>query len=277
MKHFVSLGILMTMFIVGSVCLAAEKSKVVAVVGGEEITEEYLEYALRNVPQKYREGYEDQAGRLKMLENIIQMRLLASAAKTEGLEKRPEVRMQLKDREAGVLSSAYVKHLVEAVKVTDSDLEAYYREHAEMFTVPESVKMRHIVLKTEEDAKSVLESLQKGSDFGALAREKSIHTPSKDKGGDLGWVPRGLALPEIEQAAFSLEEGKISEIVKTSNGYHIIKVEGKRPKTHKELAEVKETIRTLLEGKKQRETIEKKISELRQKLDVKVFMGDEKK
>jgi len=65
MKQFVSLGILITMFIIGPVCLAAEESKVVAVVGGEEITEDYLDYALRNVPQKYREGYEDQAGRLR--------------------------------------------------------------------------------------------------------------------------------------------------------------------------------------------------------------------
>lgn len=85
------------------------------------------------------------------------------------------------------------------------------------------VKASHILVKTEDEAKRILEELKKGASFAKLAQEKS-ECPSKKKGGDLGWFGRGKMVPEFEKAAFALKKGELSGIVKTKFGYHIIKV-----------------------------------------------------
>jgi len=93
-------------------------------------------------------------------------------------------------------------------------------------TTAEQVHVRHILLDSEEEAKEVLEKLKAGADFAELAKEYSKDEATKDNGGDLGWFPRGKWEKTFEDVAFSLEVGRISGIIKTSMGYHIIKVEG---------------------------------------------------
>ncbi len=85
------------------------------------------------------------------------------------------------------------------------------------------VKASHILVKTEGEARKILEELKKGANFAKLAKQFS-ECPSKKKGGNLGWFGRGKMVREFENAAFSLKKGEISDIVKTQFGYHIIKV-----------------------------------------------------
>ncbi|HID86576.1 MAG TPA: post-translocation molecular chaperone, partial [Anaerolineae bacterium] len=91
-------------------------------------------------------------------------------------------------------------------------------------TTAEQVHARHILLKTEEEARSVLERLEQGEDFEALARELSQDPGSREQGGDLGWFPRGQMVPEFDEIAFALPPGEISDVVQSSFGYHIIQV-----------------------------------------------------
>jgi len=80
----------------------------------------------------------------------------------------------------------------------------------------------HILVKTEKEANKVLERLKKGDKFSAIAKDVSL-CPSKKRGGDLGTFGRGQMVKEFEKAAFALEKGQISPIVKTKFGYHIIR------------------------------------------------------
>lgn len=89
------------------------------------------------------------------------------------------------------------------------------------------VKASHILVKTEGEARKILEELKKGASFAKLAEQHS-QCPSKKKGGDLGWFGRGKMVPEFEKAAFSLKKGETSDVVRTKFGYHIIRVNDTR-------------------------------------------------
>ncbi len=88
----------------------------------------------------------------------------------------------------------------------------------------EQVHARHIVLGSQEESQQVLEMLRAGADFVVLARERSLDLATRDNGGDLGWFPRGLVAPELENAAFALQPGGIGGPILLGDGYHIIQV-----------------------------------------------------
>jgi parvulin-like peptidyl-prolyl isomerase len=88
----------------------------------------------------------------------------------------------------------------------------------------EQVHVRLIMVDSEEAAQQILALLQQGGDFAALVREHSLDLATKENGGDLGWFPRGLVAPELETAAFSLQPGQVSGVVRLGDGYHIIQV-----------------------------------------------------
>jgi len=96
-------------------------------------------------------------------------------------------------------------------------------------TTEEQVHARHILVETEEEAQTVLARLEAGEDFVSLAKELSTDESTREDGGDLGWLPRGVMVPEFEEAAFALQPGETGDIVQTSFGYHIILVEERDP------------------------------------------------
>jgi foldase protein PrsA len=104
--------------------------------------------------------------------------------------------------------------------------DAMSKRHAGPTKV-EQVHASHILVATKETGQEVLDKLAKGAAFADLAAQYSTDTGSKDKGGDLGWFPRGVMVPAFDQAVFSLEPGKVSELVQTDFGYHIILVQEK--------------------------------------------------
>ncbi len=151
--------------------------------------------------------------------------------------------------------------------VTDQDLQAYYDQHREEFRVPEQVKVSHILIKTplpepgkQEDAKAVadartkaenvLKEVKAGGDFAKLAEKYSDDPGSAKVGGELGWIGRGRTVPEFEKAAFSLNKGKTSDLVKSSYGFHIIHLEDKHDAQLKSLAEVKSEIEEKVKAQK---------------------------
>lgn len=146
-----------------------------------------------------------------------------------------------------------------AAVVTDKDLQAYYDLHRDEYRVPEQVKVSHILIKTplpgpggKEDEKAiadtrkkaedVLKEVKAGGDFAKLAEKYSEDPGSAKNGGSLGWIGRGRTVPEFEKAAFSLGKGQTSDLVKSSYGFHIIRVEDKQEAHLKLFPEVKSEI-----------------------------------
>jgi len=88
--------------------------------------------------------------------------------------------------------------------------------------MPNKVHCAHILVKTQREAYAVLERLKKGEKFAEIAKEVSL-CPSKKRGGDLGTFGRGKMVKEFEKAAFALQKGQISPVIKTKFGYHIVR------------------------------------------------------
>jgi parvulin-like peptidyl-prolyl isomerase len=141
---------------------------------------------------------------------------------TEGefLERYKEM-LDTLHQEAG-LSEADYRRTIEA-DLLYSKLQDLFA--SQVPTTEEQVHARHILVETEEEAQTVLARLEAGEDFVSLAQELSTDESTREDGGDLGWFPRGVMVPEFEEAAFALQPGEASDIVQTSFGYHIILVE----------------------------------------------------
>ncbi len=112
------------------------------------------------------------------------------------------------------------------IKVAQSDINQYFEKNKAVLAEPEKVHLRHILVASEKEAKDFLFALSVGANFELLAKEKSLDSATKDRGGDLGIFPRGMLLPAIEAKAFSLPVG-VCDIVQSPMGFHIIKVTDK--------------------------------------------------
>ena len=137
------------------------------------------------------------------------------------------------------------KALVSAVStdlVTERELQLYYNLHPDEFVIPLEVHLFQIVVPTEELAQSLLASLSEGRSFEDLARENSVHS-SATNGGDMGWIRRGEYLDRIEDVAFDLPVGDVSDIVESQYGYHILLVEDRHEPKQLSFEEAQETAR----------------------------------
>ncbi|MGI6143359.1 MAG: peptidylprolyl isomerase [bacterium] len=157
------------------------------------------------------------------------------------------------------------------VGVKDEDVESFYNDNQEMFRVSEQVRARHILVKDQELAEELLERAQAGEDFAVLAQEYSEDPVSQAAGGDLGFFPRGMMVPEFEEAAFGAGVGEIVGVVETTHGYHIIKVEEKEPARTLSLEEMEENIRGYLQEEQKMKAFSSYITDLKEKAEIERF------
>lgn len=141
--------------------------------------------------------------------------------------------------------------------VTDADIQQYYQQHISNYQVEAQVKVRHILISVNSQdpkadaaakakAQGILDQFHHGADFAKLAKEYSDDPGSKAQGGELGWIKHGATVPAFDKAAFALQPGQTSDLVRSRYGYHIIQVEAKQPAHTKPLDEVKADITATL-------------------------------
>ncbi|MBM3700364.1 MAG: hypothetical protein FJW68_05550 [Actinobacteria bacterium] len=190
-----------------------------------------------------------------------------------------------KQLENQIIRDRVFNKVTENISVTDEEAFNYFNENSgELFTVPEQVKVSHILIKfnipegaelndvIKKEAKDKISEVRKqlteGGDFAELAKKYSEDTVSAPNGGDIGFISAGQTVPEFEETAFALETGKYSEIVETYYGYHLITVTEKNEAYVKSFDEVEDTIKTFLLSNKQMEKWQEFITGLMEDIEV---------
>jgi len=164
----------------------------------------------------------------------------------------------------------YREKVVGDVKISDQDVRAYYDSNIKEFKA-DQVKASHILVNTEEEAGTVLEKVEKGEDFNKLAEEYSVDPSAKTNKGDLGYFGYGEMAQPFEEAAFALDVGEVSDIVKTQFGYHIIKVTDKQIVDPTPFEEVKEGIEDRLLYDAREKKFNEIIRELREQAEIETY------
>ncbi|MHA1107533.1 MAG: peptidylprolyl isomerase [Alphaproteobacteria bacterium] len=240
---------------------------VAATVNGEEILGSDVKILFDTLPEQYRQ-YPLEMLYKQLLDQLIDQKLVAGAARKDGYMDDPEIRRRIASVIEGMIHQIYMERLIRR-KITEARLRAAYEEVNRGAARGEEVHARHILVKTEEEALAIIKELQGGADFAATAEKKSIG-PSKRQGGDLGFFAPGQMVPAFSEVAFKLKPGDVTtRPVKTQFGWHIIKVEERRRAGMASFKDSKDEIRSQLVEALTRETI----ARLRAKADIKMPQG----
>ena len=234
--------------------LPAASQEVVARVNGKDITSTEVELGidvfgaqLQQVPEGARKAI--------VLDALIDMHVMADAARAAGLAENAKFKERMSFLEAQALRNTSIEEKIQNA-VSDADLKARYEKDVSGYTPPEEVRARHILVKTKEEADQVIADLAAGGDFAAIAAEKSLDPGSKTNGGDLGFFGRGQMVPAFEEEAFRLAPGETSKApVESQFGFHVIKVEEKRSQPVPTFDEVRDQVAEVLQREKFQEVL----------------------
>jgi peptidyl-prolyl cis-trans isomerase C len=204
----------------------------------------------------------------KLLEELIQRELLVQDALKKQLDKSPEYLQQLEKTKKALLTQVNLQNFLKANPVTDAEVKAEYDSKVAAETGTE-YKARHILVKTEKEAKKLIADLDKGADFAALANKHSLDAKESQNGGDLGWFVASQMVPPFSEAVSKLENGKYTKTpVQTQFGWHVILREDSRAQVPPPLEAVKDQLMPYL----QRQKVQKMIEDLRKQAKVEVLV-----
>lgn len=224
---------------------SADPDAVVATVDGSEITEAELALAMETLAPNLAQVPEGERRGL-VTDLLIDMHLMANAAREEGLHETPAFEDQLEFLRLQALRDVYYTESIEKA-VTDEDLRARYDQEVAAIGPSTEVRARHILVEDEALARRLIEEIDGGADFAELARTHSKDPGSGAEGGDLGYFGRGQMVPAFEAAAFALAPGEVTEEpVQSRFGWHVIKVEDVREQEVPAFEDVKDQIRQIV-------------------------------
>jgi peptidyl-prolyl cis-trans isomerase C len=229
---------------------------VVAKVNGAEIRQSDLAIAEEDIGPNLPQGITGDAKREYLISYLSDMILLAQDAEVRGMSATDTFKRKFAMARNKVLMETLLRDIAQK-SVTDEAMHKVYDEAVKQMANEEEVSARHILVKTEDEAKAVLADLKKGADFAETAKKKSTEPGAAQSGGDLGYFTKEQMVPEFAEAAFKLDKGKISEPVKTQFGWHIIKVEDKRKKPAPTFEQVKDQLETFVARKAQTDLVAK--------------------
>lgn len=259
-------------------------SQVLAKVNGTTLTLKDFDKRIKSLNLRPISPEEDQKRKEEILDKLILEILVEQKAKALNLSSDEEfLKLKKEHMEEFLLDLLYKKQIVDKTEVSKTEIDSFYKEHQEEFwEVPEYAKTSHILVQVradssdsnffEEDQKAfkkiteLKRRIDQGEDFASLAKEYSDDETTKDKGGFLGNLRRGIIIPEFQKVVFSLKPGEVSSPVRTKDGYHLILVsEIKKGKPQKLNQKVRKNISDYLAKGKERENAQKYLENLKNK------------
>jgi peptidyl-prolyl cis-trans isomerase C len=234
--------------------LAGNHAHAQVLVSGQGVTidTKEIQMELERFPAEGRAQLSSLAAMQNNVANIYARRVLAKDAVKEGLDTNPLVITAIEKAKERILSDAMLEKIDQKNQPSLQDLEAWaqtsYRANSKKYEQPEQVRASHILIRTAEpDAKvkaeAILKELRNGADFSKLAKDKSQDPGSAAKGGDLGFFGRGRMIKPFEDTAFGMAKaGDISEVIESPFGFHIIRLDEKKPAGLQPFAEVKDAL-----------------------------------
>ena len=231
----------------------ASQGGTVATVNGVAVPRSRLEFMMQQ--QAQRGGPDNPETRNLMRDNLIARELITQEAARTGLTKSPDVQVQIDYARQQVIIDNFIGEFIKKNPVSDADVQKEY-DRARSQTGDREYKARHILVESEDEAKTVIANLKKGGKFDDLAAKNSKDPGSAQRGGDLDWNVPATFDKVFSDAMVKLEKGKYTtEPVRTRFGYHVIQLDDVRPAKFAALAEVKPRIQQMLVQNKIEELI----------------------
>jgi peptidyl-prolyl cis-trans isomerase C len=237
---------------------------VVARVNGVDIRQSDLALAEEDLGADM-QSVSPEARREHLISYLADIIMVNQAAEKKKLADNPEFKRRLAFLRNKLLMGYELQEEAKAA-INDEALQQTYNDAVKSIGGQEEVRARHILVDSEDEAKTLLDQIKGGADFATIAKEKS-KDPGAAEGGDLGYFTKDQMVPEFAEVAFKMYPGQLSNPVKTQFGWHIIKVEDKRTKQPPEFDKVKDQIEAYLARKSQSEFI----SKLRQSAKIERF------
>jgi len=248
-----------------------KQGRVYAVVNGEPITEATLQKEVEGLPPYVRPILETPAGRAQFLESVITRDLLLREALRRGIDQRPEVSDRVSMARKSILLEALLRDVAEkAPGLGDEALRKTYNENAAQFQVGERAKVSHMLFRDKARAEEMFRRAKAGEPFEALMKE--VGTRDGEVAADLGDIERGNFVKEFEAASFSADPGSVVGPVKTTYGWHVIKVYERKPAGVRPFEEVKPQLLAEQRERAQRDAFEVLIADLRKQSSVRVLV-----
>jgi peptidyl-prolyl cis-trans isomerase C len=246
------------------------ENAVVARVDGAELHVSDVEAAQQSLPPQAQKLPLDQIYPI-LLDRMVDGLLITQAGRNEHLDQDPALQRRLKRYEDRLVQEAYLSRAIKNAE-TEDRLKARYATFVKDKTDQDEVHARHILVKTEAEAKSIISELDKGADFATLAKQHSTD-PGAGSGGDLGYFGRSNMVKEFADAAFALPAGQYTKTpVKTEFGWHVIKVEDHRAAKPPSFEEARQEVSQLVA----QDVVEAKLKELRSAAKIETFGLDGK-
>lgn len=247
-----------------------DNNKTLAVVADREITELDLQLLLRSLDPQRAMQFQNQEGKMKLIEELINQELFYLDAIKTGVDKEEVYQRELQKVQENFLKHYTIQRFLSTVQISEAELEDYYNANKDEFKNPVSAKASHILVSTEEKANEVLKEIEEGLSFEEAAQKYSS-CPSSSRGGDLGNFAKGQMVPEFDEAVFNMEVDEISEPVKTQFGYHIIKLFEIKPEETRTFAQVVDILSQQMLMEKQQEIYFDKINKLKEEYEIKII------
>lgn len=300
-NHLIIIGILVILVVgvvLGTMIYSKDSAKdLAAEVNGEKISLASVNKEYEKIPVEQRPLIK----RMDLLNQTIVTTLLLQEAKKSNIKTEDEevtkvigeiklppgqdlntiLSMQgftLDEFEAKIKDQLTIQKLLNntiIIDVSDEEILEYFNKNKELLNQESSINASHILVNSSKEADDIIKELKKGKSFEDLAKEKSLDPGSKENGGNLGVFPKGAMVKEFEDAAFALKVGEISKPVKTTFGYHIIKVSEILEAKEATLEDSKEKITELIKREKSSDAAVEYIRNLYSVADIKIYLKEE--